>query len=139
MDEATQLTEDKTIEILMKYLKSEKWTIESYCLGQKRGYDIVATKEKEKLIIEVKGAKADDKSPTKKRTHFDSGQIKTHFGKAVIKSFETQNEFPESKVAIAHPDNEYLRRVIGSLIKNINNAGIIHFWVNVSGKVIIEK
>jgi hypothetical protein len=134
-----QLTEDDTIKILMKYLVSENWKIESHCLGQQRGYDIVANKGIEKLIIEVKGAKANDKSPTKRRHHFDSGQIKSHFGKAIIKSFETQNVFPNAQVAIAHPDNEYLRKVIGTLITNINNAGITHFWVNPSGQVITEK
>ena len=139
MTENSKLTEDETIEILMKYLKSKNWLIESYCLGQKRGYDIVAKKGNEKLIIEVKGAKASDNSPTKKRSQFDSGQIKTHFGKAVIKSFETQNEFPNSQIAIAHPDNEYLRKIIGDLIKNINNAGLIHFWVNENGIVTTEK
>lgn len=136
---STQLTEDETVKILMEHLKSEKWVIESYCLGQKRGYDIVAYKGNKKLIVEVKGARASDSSLTKRRQHFDSGQIKTHFGKAVIKSFETQNKFPNAEIAIAHPDNEYMRSVIGGLIKNINNAGITHFWVNQSGQVIIEK
>jgi len=134
-----QLTEDETIEILMEHLKSENWTIESYCLGQKRGYDIVANKGSEKLIIEVKGARANDKSPTKKREYFDSGQLKTHLGKAIIKSFETKNTFPNAQVAIAHPENEYLKKVIGNLIRNINNAGIIHFWVKPNGQIITEK
>ena len=134
-----QLTEDETIQILMKYLQSENWTIESYCLGQQRGYDIVANRNNEKLIIEVKGAKANDKSPTKKRESFDSGQLKTHLGKAVIKSFETQNNYPNAKVAIAHPDNSYIRKTIGNIIKNINKAGIIHFWVNSDGKIEIEQ
>jgi hypothetical protein len=125
--------------ILMGYLKSKKWIIESYCLGQKRGYDIVANRGIEKLIIEVKGAKANDKSPTKKRNYFDSGQLKTHFGKAIIKSFETKNTFPNAQVAIAHPENEYIKKVIGNLIKNINNAGIIHFWINLNGNITKEK
>ncbi len=134
-----KLTEDKTIEILLNYLESQKWNIESYCLGQQRGFDIVATKEKEKLIIEVKGAKANDKSPTKKRKYFDSGQIKDHLGKAIVKSLETINEFPYAQIAIAHPDDEYIRKTIGGIINNINKLGIIHFWVNKNGEVITEK
>ena len=133
------LTEDETIKLLINYLKSQNWMIESFCLGQKRGYDIVASKGSEKLIVEVKGAKANDKSPTKKREHFDSGQLKTHLGKAIVKSFETKNEYPNAQVAIAHPDSKYVRKIIGNLINNINNAGIIHFWVKPNGQITIQK
>ena len=134
-----KLTEDKTIEILMKYLESENWEIVSSCLGQKRGYDIVAQNQNEKLIIEAKGAKANDNSPTKKRKYFDSGQIKDHFGKAIVKSLETQNDFPNAKVGIAHPDDEDIRKAIGGIIKNINELGIIHYWINPNGQVTIEN
>ena len=75
-----KLTEDQTVELLIDYLKSNNWNINSYCLGQQRGYDIVASRKSEDLYIEVKGAKANDNSPTKKRDLFDSGQIKDNLG-----------------------------------------------------------
>ena len=130
-----KLTEDQTIEILMNHLKSSNWTIESFCLGQQRGYDIVALKEQVHMFIEVKGARASDDSPTKKRKYFDSGQIKDHFGKAIVKSMETKNAYPRATIAIAHPDDVNIRNAIGGIIKNINSLGIIHFWVNSNGKV----
>lgn len=44
MDEV-KLTEDETVKYLLKYLESQEWKIISYCLGQKRGYDIVAERK----------------------------------------------------------------------------------------------
>ena len=132
-----KLTEDRTIELLLNHLKANEWIIISYCLGQQRGYDIVAERNGVKLYVEVKGARASDGSPTKKRKYFDSGQIKDHMGKAIVKSMETQNSFPNAKVAIAQPYDELIKKVIGKIIPNIK-LGIIHFWVKSNGEVIEE-
>ena len=53
-----KLTENRTIELLMPFLVQQGYAIESFCLGQTRGYDIVAVKNNRKLFVEVKGAKA---------------------------------------------------------------------------------
>lgn len=137
--EQTKLTEDQTIQILMEYLVQDNWKIESHCLGQQRGYDIVASKNSEKMFVEVKGAKASDDSPTKKRKYFDSGQIKDHFGKAIVKSFETLNDQLNAIVAIAHPDDKQIRNCIGDNIQHINKLGIIHFWVGPNRVVLKEE
>ena len=134
----SKLTEDQTIIILIEYLKSQGWNIDGHCLGQQRGYDIEASKGNEKLFIEAKGAKGNDNSPTKKRKYFDSGQIKDHFGKAIVKSLETINSYPNAKIGIAHPDDEDIRRVIGGITKNITKLGIRHYWVN-ENNITIEQ
>jgi Holliday junction resolvase len=87
-----KLTEDQIIEILMTYLTKTGWTIESYCFGQSKGTDIIAIKNGRKLFIEAKGAKAGENSKTKRREYFDSGQIKTHFGKAIVKLLEDKHK-----------------------------------------------
>jgi hypothetical protein len=133
----SKLTEDQTVLILIDHLKLKGWNINSYCLGQQRGYDIVASKDEQKLFVEVKGARGNDNSPTKKRKYFDSGQIKDHFGKAIVKSLETINSHPNAKIAIAHPDDIDIRRVIGGITKQISKLGIIHYWVD-SDKITIE-
>lgn len=133
-----KLTENRTIELLMPYLESLGYSIESYCLGQTRGYDIVASRNSEKLLIEVKGAKAHKDSPTKKRDFFNSGQIKTHLGKAIIKCLETKVSFPDAIIAIAHPEDEQIRKAIGGIIPELNNIGIIHYWVSADGSVKLE-
>ena len=70
-----KLTENKTIELLMPHLVQQGYQIESFCIGQTRGYDIVAKRKSEKLYIEVKGAKAHKDSPTKRRDYFNSGPV----------------------------------------------------------------
>ncbi|WP_177734446.1 hypothetical protein [Flavobacterium inviolabile] len=133
-----KLTEDETVIILCEYLKQNDWIIESYCLGRKQGIVIVASKLSMKLAIEVKGAKANDKSPIKKREFFDSGQIKTHLGKALVKVLEEKHLNPKINIAIAHPDDVDIRKNIGHLIPFLKHLGIKHFWVFADGTVIEE-
>jgi len=130
-----KLTEDKTVLLLIDYLKANGYVIHSHCLGHQRGYDIVSSKNNKKFIIEVKGAKANDNSPIKKRKYFDSGQLKDHLGKAIVKSLETQQENKDALVGIAHPDDEYIRKIIGSITPDLKKIGIRHLWVNKNGKV----
>jgi len=133
-----KLTENRTIELLMPHLEKQGYSIESYCLGQTRGYDIVAIRNNEKLLIEVKGAKAHKDSPTKRRDFFNSGQIKTHLGKAIIKCLETKVSYPDAIIAIAHPEDEQIRKAIGGIIPELNKIGIIHYWVSADGSVELE-
>lgn len=131
-------TEDEIVNILIGHLKLNGWTIDSYCLGQTHGNDIVASKTNTKLIVEAKGARAGDNSPTKKREYFDSGQIKTHFGKALVKVLDEKYINPKSKFAIAHPDDNDIRKAIGHLTPFLKTLGIKHFWVSADGTVIEE-
>lgn len=131
-------TEDEIVNILIGHLKLNGWNIDSYCLGQTHGNDIVASKTNTKLIVEAKGAKAGYNSPTKKREYFDSGQIKTHFGKALVKVLDEKYLNPKSKFAIAHPDDNDIRKSIGHLTPFLRTLGIKHFWVSADGTVIEE-
>jgi len=134
----SKLTEDETVTILAEYLKQSGWVIESFCLGQIHGNDIVASKSNTTLVVEAKGAKASNNSPTKKREYFDSGQIKTHFGKALVKILDEKYLNPKSKYAIAHPDDKDIRRTIGHLTPFLKSLDIKHFWVSADGTVIKE-
>ena len=80
------------------YFNVNGYDIEDYCLGHQRGIDIVSSKNNKKFLIEVKGARANDDSPIKKRKFFDSGQIKDHLGKAIVKSLETQKKFKDADI-----------------------------------------
>jgi len=131
-----KLTEDETVELLMIYLKSEGYKILDYCKGHRRGIDITAEKNNRKLLIEVKGARANHNSKIKKRSYFDSGQIKDHFGKAIVKSLEVKSDNPDCDIAIAHPDDELIKKHLDKSIKHLNQLDIIHFWVSKNGSVI---
>jgi hypothetical protein len=110
IDIESKLTEDETVELLMKFLKSDGYEIIDYCMGHKRGIDITAEKDSKQLLIEVKGARANHDSKIKKRPYFNSGQIKDHFGKAIIKSLEVKTDYPGSTIAIAHPNDEMIKK-----------------------------
>lgn len=135
MNSIVKLTENETIEILMNHLERQGWQIASYCLGQSKGCDIVALKDKKRLVIEVKGARADDLSPTKKRVHFSSGQIKTHFGKAIVKTLQDRYCSPKDNFAIAHPNDPAIKKAIGHLTPFLKTLNVRHFWVSVDGRV----
>lgn len=132
-----KMTEDETIELLMKHLVEKGWQIDSHCLGQTKGCDIVASKDGNQMYIEAKGAKASDNAPTKKRQYFDSGQIKTHFGKAIVKTLELKSLYPNARFAIAHPDDISIRKAIGHLTPFLSALGIIHYWVSADGDVLL--
>jgi hypothetical protein len=131
-------TENEIVNILIGHLKINGWTIDSYCLEQTHGNDIVASKANTKLIVEAKGAKASNNSPTKKREYFDSGQIKTHFGKALVKVLGEKYINPKAKFAIAHPEDNDIRKTIGHLTPFLKTLGIKHFWVSADGTVTEE-
>jgi hypothetical protein len=133
-----KLTEDEVINILLGHLTKNGWTIDSHCLGQTHGCDIVASKTDKRLIIESKGARAGDNSPTKRREQFNSGQIKTHFGKALVKVLEEKHLNPQSKFAIAQPNDKDIKKSIGHLIPFLQTLGIKHYWVSADGTVLEE-
>jgi len=126
-----KLTEVETVLLLKDYLEESGWEIgDKFCLGSKHGIDIEACKGNKILLVEIKGARAGDDAPTKKREHFDSGQIKTHFGKALVKMLEEKAKNPEAGLAIAHPDDVDIRRAIGAVTPFLKSLGIKHFWVS---------
>ena len=72
----------------------------------------------------MKGARANDNSPIKKKI-FDSGQIKDHLGKAIVKALETQKKFKDADIGIAHPDDEYIRKTIGKITPELKKIEYI--------------
>ena len=135
----SKLTEDETVELLIKHLENDGYNVISYCTGQKRGTDIVGEKNNRKILVEVKGARANHNSKIKKRTYFNSSQIKTHFGKAIVKVLELKSDNKNCDVAIAHPDDELIKKHLDKSIKHLKKLDIIHFWVSKNGNVEIIR
>ena len=135
MADYIKLTEDETVISLMLYLEKAGWLIESHCLGHTHGCDIIASKNNNKLLVEVKGARAGDNSRNKKREFFDNTQIKTHFGKAIVKIFDDKVLNPNATFAIAHPDDVEIRKAIGRLTPFLKDLEIKHYWVSRNGIV----
>jgi hypothetical protein len=113
---------------LISILENDGWLIISKCLQREKGTDIIAQLGEQKLLIEVKGAKSGADKPIRKE--FDSGQIKTHFGKAVIKAMEMKRDNPNSRIMIAHPNDSDIKKHIESLLPLLTKMDIEHYWVN---------
>jgi hypothetical protein len=105
-----KLTEDQVVMFLVDHLKLEGWSISSFRLGFDKGPDIEASKGKSNLFVEVKGARAGDVAHNKKRAVFDGGQIKSHFGRALVKALSLKHEYANAIIAIAHPEDPDIRR-----------------------------
>jgi hypothetical protein len=138
MKNLKKMTENQTITNLIYSLENDGWFIESRCLNQERGTDVVARKKNKYLYIEAKGARANDNSKNKKRKYFNKGQIKTHFGVALIKIMELMQQDKKANYAIAQPNDEEIHNAIGHLLPYLKKLGIKHFWVN-EDKTIIEQ
>lgn len=130
-----KILEDQIIDILMQWLEKDGWTIQSHCKGRTRGIDIFAVKGKKVFIIEAKGAKGNPEHSSTKKDKFNSSQINTHLGMAIIKVLKERSNYPGSQVAIAHPDDEYIKKVVSPIIPDLKKAGIRFLWVNLNGAV----
>ena len=130
-----KILEDEIIDVLIHWLQKDGWYIKSFCKGQTRGIDILAEKEKKIFIIEAKGAKGNPSNKNTRREKFDSGQLFTHLGVAIIKVLKERNNYPGAQIAIAHPDDEYIKKVLSPIIPDLKKTGIQFLWVNTNGKV----
>lgn len=133
-----ELTENEVIEYLEIWLKNNGWTITKTSKNQSHGIDILAQKELETLIIEAKGSKGSPDSPTTKRKQFSPGQLNTHLGVALVKILKEKHLHPTAKIAIAHPDDEYIRNCLKDVINEIKKFNVIFFWVKSSEDVTQE-
>lgn len=129
-----KLTENDVVIFLSKYLENNGWEIKEKRLDQEHGIDIVAEKKGQILLVEAKGARANDNATNKKRKEFSKQQIKSHYGVAIIKVLELKNSNPQAIIAIAQPmdDNE---KTIGSITSEIEKLGIRHIWVKGCNKI----
>ena len=133
-----KLYENEVIDYLSVWLTKRGWNILERSKGHSRGIDIKAEKNLKILIIEAKGSKGNPRSPVTTRSSFDSGQIKDHFGKAIVKILEQKHLNPNAIVGIAQPNDEYLRSHIDAAAKEVRKFGIKLFWVE-SSEVVIEE
>jgi hypothetical protein len=120
-------TEDDVVIALCSWLKSEGWTINKCCTGRQRGNDVEATKGKRFLIVEAKGSKGKLSHTVRKK--FDSGQLKTHLGKAIVKLLEQKTIYPNAELAIAHPSSLSDDPAFKLVKQQLKRIGIKTYWV----------
>lgn len=129
------MLENDVIQHLCAWLESNGWVIESTALDRSHGDDIRATKDGQLLLVEAKGAKGNPKNHGVVRAEFDSGQIKDHLGKAIVKALELKTLSVNSKIVIAHPATDKIRKIVTPVALHLVRLGISFAFVNEDGNV----
>ena len=125
-----KLTEDQVIEHLSEWLEKDNWKIIERHLGHTHGIDIKAEKNNKLLIVEAKGSRGNPNSHVTTRSKFDCGQIKDHFGKALVKVLEQRHLNPSAIVAIAQPDDPNIHHCLRDVIPETVKLNIRLYWVS---------
>ncbi len=134
-DDDNWLMEDFVVKQLMAHLKDSGYTVHQFSLGKQQGIDVHASKGHSVIVVEAKGAKGNPKNGPVNRDKFDSGQIRDHLGKAIVKAFELKNSFPTAECWIAHPDTSAIRKIVTPIQAHLKAAGITCVYVDQSGRV----
>ena len=127
------LFEDEVIKKIMCDLVVRGWSIDSYCLGKDRGIDIVASKGLKRLLVEAKGGRGNPSQGKVVRDIFDSGQIRDHLGKAIVKILELKKENPEAVTIIAHPHTDQIFRIVSNIASELIALDILFVFVHLDG------
>lgn len=131
-DESNELlTENEVIEIMMRYLNEQGYTIEMYATTTQTGIDIEAFKGDQKICIEAKGATSSKKESTRYAKPFNNNQVKNHIGKAIVAALKILNlECKNHISAIALPDNATHKKQINEIQVPLKQLGIKVFFVS---------
>ncbi len=130
-----KLTENEVIDNLCAWLMSKGWEKPETRKNHEKGIDIKACKDGELLIIEAKGSMGNPHSYATIRDKFDSGQIKDHFGKALVKVLEERHKNPNAIIAIAQPDDVDIRRTLKDVIPEVSKFNIKFYWVESADRI----
>tara|TARA_B110000908_G_C10210019_1_gene429708 strand:+ start:1123 stop:1449 length:327 start_codon:yes stop_codon:yes gene_type:complete len=90
-----------------------------------------------RCFIEAKGATSSKVGSKRYGLEFNSNQVKTHIGVALLKLFQTLQQHPHAEVVIALPDNPGHRKVLESMFTPLKSSGIKVYLVNTDGGVNI--
>lgn len=130
------LTENDVIGAVADYLRKSGYSIQQQLNTSQKGIDVEAKHPQKGLyLVEAKGATSSKPTSNRYGIEFNSNQIKTHIGVALLKSFQTLQATPDATVAIALPNNHRHRNVISSMETPIRNSGIKILLVNSNGSI----
>ncbi len=125
------------------FLVQNGYEITKFCEDKReRGHDIEATKERQKIIIEVKGYPSDkyvrgpDKG-NKKRTHPNS-QAKHWFGEALLSLLMAKSENPDCKIVMGLPGFKKYRELLDKVEFVIKKLDMGYILVDEKGDVTVK-
>jgi hypothetical protein len=127
--------------VVVAHLQAEGWVVVSTAdtASQQRGVDIVAERNGQRLLIEVKGwpgttyargPKAGQDKPTAPTL-----QARHWFAGAVLSAMALRDKEPGARVAIALPDYPRYRALVGAVRDSLNRLGVELIFVTEQGVV----
>lgn len=127
MIENLMVTENNVVDCVALHLEKIGFSIESKCNTMEKGIDIVAEKNRKRLLIEAKGATT-SKDTSRKGQPFSRNQINNHVSRAVFKSLQMKESEEDSIVAIALPYTKAHVKVVKTVEKTLNSLEILTIW-----------
>lgn len=128
------LTEDQVVDAVCRHLVDEGYAIEQRALATQHGFDIVATKDGARLVVEAKGAGSSKAGTARYGAEFNGNQVFDHVAKAVLKALRVVS-LGSDEAGIALPDNERHRREVEQVTTALRRVGVTVFWVDEQGRV----
>ncbi len=139
MDPSVHLTENEVVLLFIDFLKQDGWCILSHALDRTHGIDIKAEKGSEVLLVEAKGARGNPLDKNVVRSKFDSGQIKDHLGKAIVKILELKAQHAvlkkTTRLLILHPATPEIQKILHPISSYLVSAGIELAFINKNSTV----
>ena len=126
------LTENDVIEAVCNKLEDMDYEIRQRLHTSEPGIDIIAVKDNFTLMIEAKGETSALETSSRYGKPFNQNQIKNHVGKALLVASKLISDYRDSTgfgVAIALPDNDGHRKVVGDIEYAMHKLGVYVFWV----------
>lgn len=124
------LTENDVIEAVCAFLTEHGWATVSTANTRQRGDDIIAEKNKHRLLIEAKGGTSSKEQTARFGVSFNLGQVRTHVAVAVLRSLRVVS-LGRDIAALAFPDNDHHRAEV-DLVRPalVERLGVVLFWVD---------
>jgi hypothetical protein len=132
------LTENDVVEAVCAELRRGGFVIEQQASTHQHGVDILARHPSGREIrVEAKGGTSSKPGTSRFGQRFSGSQVGTH----VAKAFFTASSAPRTESALsamAFPDTEAHRRMVGRLVKATQQLEIGVFWVGADGEVELD-
>ena len=132
------LTENDVVEAVARDLTSRGYVVRQTRRTDEHGTDVIAENPSEVWFIEAKGGTSSKRHTNRFGKTFTLNQVNSHVSRAVFTAMAVRAKAPagdRTRVAIALPDDDNHRGMVGQIAASLGHLGVAVFWVTKSGQV----
>ncbi len=131
------LTENHIVKKMTEHLKADGHEILQSLSTDQKGIDIISQKDGLKMYVEAKGETSSREGSKRFGKPFSKNQVGTHIAVAILASMKSLAKYSKnSRVAIALPDNQDHRTMIGLISPVLKKTAIEIYFVS---EITVEK